>query len=129
MMALCTYELGNCRYSKSGYRLYGLGATAPSEINVKDVTLIMSGGAKGIDTFAKIFAAHHHISLREYLPDYAKHGRYATLLRNTLIVSNSSSSIVVAFPSPDSRGTFHSLKEGLLLGKRVIVIDIPAKAA
>lgn len=98
-----------------------------SEINVKDITLIVSGGAKGIDSFAKIFAARHHIPLREYLPDYAKYGRYATLRRNTQIVSDAS--IVAAFPSPDSRGTFHSIKEGRRLGKRVIVIDVPAKAA
>lgn len=98
-----------------------------SEINVKDVTLIVSGGAKGIDTFAKIFAARHHIPLREYLPDYSKYGRNATLRRNTLIVRDAS--IVVAFPSPDSRGTFHSIKEGYRFGKRVIVIEIPAKAA
>lgn len=97
-----------------------------SRVNEEDITLVVSGGAKGIDTYAKLFAGRHHIPLREYLPDYAKYGRKATLLRNTQIVRDSS--LVVAFPSPDSRGTNHSIKEAQRLHKDLIVIKIPSKA-
>ena len=98
-----------------------------SKVNISDVTLIVSGGTKGIDTYAKLFAARHHIPLMEFLPDYSKFGRNATLHRNTQIVREAS--VIAAFPSPDSRGTYHSIKEATRLGKRVIISNIPAKVA
>lgn len=45
------------------------------KINLDNVTLIVSGGAKGIDTYAKLFAARHHIRLMEFLPQYATYGK------------------------------------------------------
>lgn len=98
-----------------------------SRVSVEEISLVVSGGAKGVDTFAKLFAGLHHIPLMEFIPDYAKYGRKATLRRNTQIVKGASA--VAAFPSPDSRGTFHSIKEAKRLGKKLIVINIPSKAA
>lgn len=98
-----------------------------SQVSVEDISLVVSGGAKGIDTYAKLFAGRHHIPLMEYLPDYARFGRNATLRRNTQIVKEANT--VVAFPSPDSRGTFHSINEANRLGKKIFVINIPSKAA
>ncbi|MDE6303399.1 MAG: DNA-protecting protein DprA [Paramuribaculum sp.] len=69
-----------------------------SKINVSEVLLIVSGGAKDIDTYAKFFATRHLIPLMEYLPDYSKYGRKATLRRNDQIVREVST--VIAFPSP-----------------------------
>ena len=40
-----------------------------------EVTEIVSGGAKGIDTCARQYALTHHIKLTEFLPDYARYGR------------------------------------------------------
>lgn len=97
-----------------------------SRINASEVSLIVSGGAKGIDTYAKLFAARHLIPLMEYLPEYSRYGRKATLRRNTQIVREAST--VIAFPTPDSKGTFHSIKEAMRLSKRLIVIDIPSQA-
>lgn len=57
-----------------------------SKINASEISLIISGGAKGIDTYAKLFVGRHHIPLMEYLPEYSKYGRKATLRRNTQIV-------------------------------------------
>ena len=87
-----------------------------------DLSLIVSGGATGIDTYAKLFAGRHHIPLMEYLPDYAKYGIKAPLRRNTLIVKEASK--VIAFPSADSRGTFHAISEAQKLKKPVVVINI-----
>ncbi len=96
-----------------------------SKINVSNVSLIVSGGAKGIDTYAKLFAGRHHIPLMEYLPNYSKYGRIATLRRNTQIVREAST--VVAFPSLGSKGTFHSIREAKRMKKSVIVITVPEK--
>ena len=87
-----------------------------------DLSLIVSGGATGIDTYAKLFAGRHHIPLMEFLPDYTKYGIKAPLRRNTLIVKEVSK--VVAFPSSDSRGTLHTISEARRLKKPVVVINI-----
>lgn len=79
------------------------------EVSPNDLSLIVSGGASGIDTFAKLFAGRHHIPLMEYLPDYTKYGKKAPLLRNTKLIKEASK--VIAFPSVDSRGTFHAISE------------------
>lgn len=92
------------------------------EFSPNDLSLIVSGGATGIDTYAKIFAGRHNIPLMEYLPDYAKYGIKAPLRRNKLIIKEASK--VVAFPSADSRGTFHSISEARRQRKPVAVINI-----
>lgn len=44
-----------------------------------NVTEIVSGGAKGIDTCAKEYALSNGIKLTEFLPEYNKYGRGAPL--------------------------------------------------
>lgn len=75
-----------------------LGQYLPS-----NVTEIVSGGAKGIDTCAREYALKNNIKLTEFLPDYNKYGRSAPLKRNVLIVDYSD--IVLAFWDGHSRGT------------------------
>ena len=64
---------------------------------------IVSGGAKGVDTYAKEFAIKHNLKLIEFLPDYEKYGRKAPLERNKLIVDECD--CVLAFWDGTSRGT------------------------
>jgi predicted Rossmann fold nucleotide-binding protein DprA/Smf involved in DNA uptake len=92
------------------------------KIDLSDVTQIVSGGAKGIDTYAKLLAARHHIPLMEYLPKYDQFGNFATLRRNTQIVQEAN--VVIAFPSAESKGTYHSIKEAERLHRRLIVVKI-----
>ena len=92
------------------------------EFSPSDLSLIVSGGATGIDTYAKLFAGRHHIPLMEYLPDYAKYGIKAPLRRNTQIIKEASK--VIAFPNADSRGTKHAISEARRLKKTVVVINI-----
>lgn len=92
------------------------------KINPDVVKLVISGGARGVDTFAKLFACSHTIPYMEFSPQYALYGRYATLRRNTQIVEEAS--IVIAFPSADSKGTFHSIKEAHRLGRQAIVVNL-----
>ena len=93
-----------------------------SKVNLSEVTEIVSGGAKGIDTYAKLFAGRHHIPLMEFLPEYSVYGRNATLLRNTQIVREAS--VVYAFPTAESKGTHHSISEAKRMGKRLIIINL-----
>ena len=92
------------------------------EFSPNDLSLIVSGGATGIDTYAKLFAGRHHIPLMEFLPDYSKYGKSAPLRRNLQIVKEATN--VIAFPSAESRGTFHTITEARKLHKSLVVRDI-----
>ena len=52
----------------------------------KEVTEIVSGGARGIDTSAREYALANGIKLTEFLPQYDKHSRCAPLKRNLQII-------------------------------------------
>lgn len=69
----------------------------------EDVTEIISGGAKGVDTSARNYALKNNIKLTEILPDYDKYGKVAPLKRNDIIVDISD--LVIAFWDGKSRGT------------------------
>lgn len=93
-----------------------------NKINPDEIQMVISGGVKGVDTFAKLFAARHHKPYMEFTPQYNVYGRYATLKRNTQIVKEATT--VIAFPSAESKGTYHSIKEAQRLGRRVIVVNL-----
>lgn len=48
---------------------------------------IISGGAKGIDSCAKMFALKHSLKYTEFLPRYNLYGKVAPLRRNLEIIS------------------------------------------
>ncbi|WP_288084128.1 hypothetical protein [Xylanibacter rodentium] len=64
---------------------------------------IVSGGAKGADTYAKEYAVKNDIPIIEYLPKYDRYGRKAPLMRNIEIVENCD--YLLAFWNGTSRGT------------------------
>ncbi len=68
-----------------------------------NVSEIVSGGAKGIDSCAADFAKANHIKLTEFLPEYEKYGRSAPLKRNLQIIDYAD--LVLAFWDGSSRGT------------------------
>ena len=67
------------------------------------VTELVSGGAKGIDTCARVYALSHGLKLTEFLPDYRRYGRAAPLVRNREIVAYADQ--VLAFWDGKSPGT------------------------
>ena len=83
---------------------------------------IVSGGAKGADTYAREFAIKKGIRLIEHLPDYAKYGKAAPLVRNRLIIDDCD--IVLAFWDGKSRGTKFTLDYAEKMGKLVKIIRI-----
>ena len=72
-------------------------------------TEIVSGGAKGVDTSARKYAAEHDIKLTEFLPEYDKYGRRALLKRNIDIIEYAD--IVLVFWDGKSRVTKHVIDE------------------
>jgi len=83
---------------------------------------IVSGGAKGADTYAREFAIKKGIRLIEHLPDYGKYGRAAPLVRNRLIIDDCDK--VLAFWDGKSRGTKQTLDYAESKGKPVKIIQL-----
>ena len=87
-----------------------------------DCGLIISGGAKGIDTVAEQYAAAHKIECRVYKPDYARFGKAAPLKRNDEMVEQAD--MVIAVWDGKSRGTKHTIDYAVKTGKEVKVVTV-----
>jgi len=85
-----------------------------------NVTEIVSGGAKGVDTCARQYALEHHILLTEFLPDYQRFKRGAPLKRNLQIIAYADE--VLAFWDGTSRGTKYVIDNCRKINKPVTVI-------
>ena len=86
-------------------------------------TLIITGGAKGVDTLAEEYADKHKISKLILRPDYKKYGKAAPLLRNEQMVDLAD--LVIIIWDGKSKGTKHTLKYAEKKGTptKTIIID------
>ena len=85
-------------------------------------TEIVSGGANGIDKCAAEFARKNNIKLTEILPEYARYGKGAPLVRNKTIVDTADE--VIAFWDENSRGTLNVIKYAQKIGKPLRIINM-----
>lgn len=90
--------------------------------NIGNIELVISGGARGIDTCAEIFADNHDIPKKIFLPDYETYGRRAPLVRNIDIVNECDE--VLAFWDGCSNGTTFTLKEAKKQGKKIHLFKV-----
>ncbi|HEX9135653.1 MAG TPA: SLOG family protein, partial [Nitrospirota bacterium] len=72
-------------------------------------TIVISGGARGVDQIAASRARKRCLLVCEYLPDWTTYGKFAGLMRNTTIIRNSD--MVHAFVSTWCRGTYDSISK------------------
>ena len=83
----------------------------------REITSLVSGGAKGADSLATEYANIHNIPIEVILPDWDKHGKSAGFIRNVDIWNTSDEG--VAFWDGISKGTEHSFglarKQGKML--------------
>ncbi len=86
------------------------------------VDTIVSGGARGADTMAEIYAREKKISTIIFKPDWEKYGNSAGIIRNRIIIKNSD--LVIAFLMGDSKGTKNSIKVAKELNKELFVFDL-----
>ncbi len=86
------------------------------------VDLIISGGAKGIDTLAEQYADAHGIEKLIVRPQYDRFGRAAPIRRNEEMVGLCDA--VLAIWDGESRGTGYTLDYARKKGKEIIEIVI-----
>ena len=80
-------------------------------------TEIVSGGAEGVDSFARRYAREHKLLFREFLPEYNRYGKPAAFIRNTEIVEYAH--MVIAFWDGQSKGTADTIMKCYELNKPV----------
>lgn len=85
-----------------------------------EVTEIVSGGARGVDSFAERYASEHSIPTVIFKPDWAKYGKRAGFIRNKDIVARAD--FVLAVWDGESRGTLDSINHARKLGKHVQIV-------
>lgn len=69
----------------------------------QDTTEIVSGGAGGVDTCARVYALAHGLKLTEFLPEYDRLGMRTPLIRHIAIIRHAD--LVPAYWDGRSRGT------------------------
>ena len=85
-------------------------------------TEIVSGGAKGVDICAKLFAERNNIAYTEFLPDYKKYGRAAPIKRNYQIVEYAD--VIIALWDGTSKGTKSVIDYCNKAGKKVQIYNV-----
>jgi len=81
-------------------------------------TLILHGGAKGVDTLAAQYATKHNLPQTVIKPDYTKGGKYAPLMRNTELVKLADKVICVyAADKIRQGGTGDTYRKAMKAGK------------
>jgi len=79
----------------------------------------VSGGAKGADRLAEIYASTCKIPIEVIKPNWEEHGKSAGFIRNAEIIN--AADIVVAFWDGRSRGTRDSITKTFTARKRCFV--------
>ena len=102
-----------------GFNDYELVKTTLSSLNI---TLLVSGGAKGADSLGERYAKENNINTLIFKPDWEKHGKAAGMIRNTDIVNNAET--IIAFWDGESKGTKDSITKAEKLGKNIIIVNI-----
>lgn len=101
-----------------GFTDYELVKKTLSKMNI---TLLVSGGAKGADKLGEQYADENNIEKKIFLPDWEKHGKGAGMIRNTDIVDESE--VIVAFWDGSSKGTLDSINKAKKLDKKLIIVN------
>lgn len=89
-----------------------------------DLSEVVSGGARGADSLGAKYAIERGINLVIFPPREADKKKFgygqAAMIRNELIVMRAD--VVVAFPDPNSKGTWAAISSAERLGKPVKVV-------
>lgn len=115
--------ISGSRYSYLSYLEFRMILSKILTEELKDVDTIISGGALGVDSFAKKYATEFNLNYIEHSPEWNKHGRSAGIKRNALIVKDCDQ--LIAFWNGRSPGTKNAIDQAKKANKhyKTIVIN------
>lgn len=89
--------------------------------NIKVITCIIQGGARGADRLAKRYADENEILCQEFPADWIQYGKKAGFIRNKQMLDEGRPDLVVAFPG--GRGTAMMIELAKKAGIKVIEVE------
>lgn len=89
---------------------------------LKNIDVLLTGGAKGVDSLAITYAEKNGIKHIEVLPNYAKYHRAAPVIRDEEMVKKCER--VIAIWDGKSKGTKHTIDFAKKYGKPIAVYII-----
>lgn len=87
-----------------------------------NISVIISGGAIGVDSLAEYYADKNNISKIIIKPEYDKFNKRAPIIRNMEIVDLAD--MIIAFWDGKSKGTKFTIDYALSKGKKIVVHNI-----
>ena len=102
---------------------YSLVASAIEQSNF-DVTEVVCGDAKGVDTIGDQWAQKNTIPVTHFPANWKKFGRGAGCIRNRQMAEYGDALIAI---TTGSRGTANMIKEATKLGLKIFVLEVDPK--
>lgn len=87
-----------------------------------DITEIISGGARGVDSLGEIYANEHDILIRRFLANWNKYGKRAGYVRNQEMAMYGDA--LIAIWDGKSKGTSHMIDIAEEMGLHVFILKI-----
>jgi hypothetical protein len=87
-----------------------------------EITLFLSGGARGVDSLGEEWARKNGIPVERYKPDWKRFGKGAGVMRNSDLVSKPEA--LVALWDGKSTGTRDVIRKAQEAGLRVFVKQV-----
>jgi hypothetical protein len=94
-------------------------------LTVHKPTLVVEGGARGADTLAREWARKAGVRCETIPADWDRWGKGAGARRNIEMLERYPEVLVIAFPMPQSKGTWHCVFEARKRGHEVIIVVKP----
>lgn len=92
------------------------------DMRIKEGDVIISGGAKGVDSYAEEYAIENNIKFIVYKPDYSLPSPERYFKRNLKIIEDCDS--LIAFNKKTISGTINTINSARRLNKSIIIISI-----
>lgn len=89
-----------------------------------NVTVVVSGGARGVDKMGERWAKEHRADVALFIPDWNRIGKKAALVRNGEMADYADA--LIAVWDGESRGTWHMIKVAKEKGLVVYVHEVSA---
>lgn len=96
-----------------------------SEYIPKEATVIITGGAAGVDTMAEKYADEHNLEKIIVRPDYKRYGKAAPIVRNHQMIEMAD--LVIAVWDGKSRGTTDVINYCAENDKRLKIYNLSLK--
>ncbi len=93
-------------------------------VNKYNIAALVSGGAKGADTYAEIVAKKLGIPVKIFHAEWEKYGKAAGYIRNEQIVEYADGVVAFYYGNKPSKGAKHSINIAISTGKPIKEIFI-----